>query len=134
LGAAQLQALAPEAWAELVLQPISAFALLAFHYPVHRLWRAVEDGEPLPVFAPEPTHMAVWRRGYLVHHRTVQADEAAGLRALAAGLAFGELCEQLAADLGDEAAVQRALTFLQRWIGEEMLRDTLAQPDRASRG
>lgn len=106
-----LAALAPEAWATLPLRLRAAARLLALAWPVDRLRRAAASGEPLPLaaFAPEPTHLCVFRDGDDVRDRRLDPGEAALLARADTGTTFGALCDTL-------GSPEAAAAHLTRWL------------------
>lgn len=87
-------------------------------------WLAVRDGAPAPADAEAPACWLLWRSGFEVHWRCLDADEAEALGAAQAGVAFGALCERLARHHG-EAGAARAAALLKRWLADGLL----ASPD-----
>jgi hypothetical protein len=88
--------------------PPDAFALLPIHLvPAHRL---LEGGALL-----------VARRGVGVYERRLDALEAALLPELALPVAFGVVCEKIAARAGEGDAPRLGCELLSRWIGDQLL-------------
>lgn len=56
-----------------------------------------------------------------VMNRVLAPDEAAALDRVATGVAFGALCEAIAAEAGDEQAPALAAGFLARWVDDGLL-------------
>jgi len=121
LAPESLAELAPEAWAELRLEPVAALRLLELSWPVHRLRRAFDAGEPLEALAPDPTQICVWRREEQVFHRALAPLEAVCLADLGRGASFGDLCERVAGETGEAEAVSRLLAWLRRWLDDALL-------------
>ncbi len=130
--------LAPEAFDALPLRLRPSVRLLRLAWPVHELRAAWRREELLPEIAPGETAVCVWRGGPAaegrgadrgesaesdgrVMNRVLAADEAAALERVAAGVAFGALCEVIAAEAGDEQAPALAAGFLARWVDDGLL-------------
>lgn len=75
------------------------------------VWTALENEQPIPEepAAHTPRTVLVWRRDTTVIHRTLAADEAQVLRALADGAMFAEACEIL---VENPEPAQRALQII----------------------
>lgn len=129
LTLAQLQALAPEAWAGLPLRLQPSVRLLALDWAVEPVWRALrqhQSGDAEPAL-PEPQARAhdllVWRQGLETRWRSLDAEEGALLQGLLGeGCSFAQLCEQAAAPGQTPArAAATALRLLQQWLADELL-------------
>jgi hypothetical protein len=106
-----------DAWAALPLRLRACVALLRFAWPVDRLRRAADRGEPLPLdgFAPEPTRLCVYREGDAVRYRRLEPEDADLLeRARGAGTTFGALCDALAAPAPAAAHLSRFLPLFRK--------------------
>jgi hypothetical protein len=112
-----LAALPPGRWPELRLVFQPALRRLALGFPVQRLRSEHDAGAAeLPgTLAPQPTQLCVWRRDERVFHRALDPPEAAALELACHGASFGQLCETLAARLGEAEAPPRAAALLARW-------------------
>lgn len=124
LDRAALGAVPPEAWAGLTLLPIAALHVVRARWNVAALWRRLEDGEAVEPGSVEARDQAilVWRLDLVVHHRSLEEDEARALEALVARATFAEVCEAIAGGGGDvEAAAERAAGFLGSWLEDELL-------------
>ena len=122
VGAAELGAIAPEAWATLTLTPIPTTELLHFEHNTVAVWQALSDELPPP--ATERSAAAVdwlvWRKELQPHFRSLQALEAALLRALLAGCSFAQACEQAAPEgEGDDST--RIGACLRQWLEDGLL-------------
>ena len=114
-----LAATPPEAWAELALRLRASTSLLAFEWPVDRLRRAADRGEPLPPggFARESTRICVYREADAVRFRRLASTDAAFLESARSGTTFGALCDALASTHGEADAPSLAAATLSRWLG-----------------
>jgi hypothetical protein len=122
LGIAELARVASDgdALASHVFATAPSVRVLRLRHPVHRVWRALEDGARAPTIDAERTEIVVWRRQLAVCHRVVDADEAEALRRVLHGARFADVCEALAGGSLDDAAA-RTLDAIMRWIADEML-------------
>jgi len=119
-GPAAFSALAPAAWADLVLSLHPSVQLLRMEFNSVAIWQALgqEQAPPAPVALPAPCVWLVWRKDNQPHFRSLDAFEADALAALAAGSSFGRVCELSA---GPDVA-QRMGRCLQDWMSQELLR------------
>ena len=118
----ELRAVPPERWPELLLEPVPSFRLLVCAGPVHKLWTALDRGEPVPVYSPDRYVVRVWREGFDVVHAVVEDCEEAGLRALSERRSLEIVCRQLAEENADPAqAARQAFEVLGRWLGDGMV-------------
>lgn len=123
LGLADLAALGAADWDGLRLRLHPTCARLSFRYNTLALWHALDRDEAPPVIeiAPHPVDVFVWRAGQQPHFRSVAPFEACALDALAEGLAFGLLCERLAARFPETDVATQAGGLLRRWVDEGAL-------------
>jgi hypothetical protein len=122
LRAQDLASIPPDDWAELVLELHPSVRLPRHHYavlPMREAWDA-DGAASLPV-AIEPGEALVWRARERTFFRWVDAEEAELLTALQRGVRFGELCELVAARLGEEEAPARAAGWLQGWVSAGLI-------------
>jgi len=110
---ADLQALAPEAFAALPITPIGAHRRIAARTAVDVVWRG---GDPVD----GARMVIVWRQGIDVYHRVLDEREARFFPE--APIPFGLLCERIAGEVGDEAAAEIAFQLLGRWVKDELIR------------
>jgi hypothetical protein len=122
LRSADLATLPGEAWPAMrfVLQP--SVCLLALDWAIEPVWQTLTRDPDAEV--PEPVasvhHLLIWRAGLQTRWRSVEADEAAALAALAGGQRFDDWCAGLPAPDADSAAAI-AVGRLQQWIADELL-------------
>ena len=121
LSAAHLEALPPDAWPELRLEPVGSLVLLSCASPVDALRGQLLAGQDVSDVAREPVRLRVWRQEMAVFHRRMDSTEAAALCRIAAGTTFAELCEWLSEHADTENAAAEALRLLGRWIDDGLL-------------
>ena len=124
---ADLAAVAPEDWAELPVRLVPSVRILRLGWPVQDVRQALRNDQPVPRLAPAPSALCLWRHDERVVSRALPPDECAALESAARGIAFGELCEQIAADHGEDAAPARAAGWLAGWVDAGLVR----APERA---
>src|SRR5690606_28303621 len=108
-----LAALAPEAWPALDVRPVRSLRLVATSAPVDDARERLLRGEELGDVPRATLWLRVWRQGWQVFHRRVDELEFAALDWLrGGGVTFADLCEWLAARVGDDAAAGEALKLL----------------------
>jgi len=122
--AAALMALPPEAWETLRFWPLPSLRRSVFAFEVAQAWQRreeVEAGNLEVAPAAQPAPWMIWRPERVSNFRSLEADEAAMLEALAAGRPFPELCEAIAADVGEDQAAARAAGLLRAWVEEGVI-------------
>lgn len=106
----------PTDFPALRLQLVPASRVVTLATNADDLWDALEDARVCPAPAAATRTLLVWRRDYVVIHRTLDADEAQLAPSLARGTTFGDLCDEL------EAPPERAIELLVRWLDAQILR------------
>jgi hypothetical protein len=90
LSEERIAAVPPEAWEHAVLEPVAAFRLLAFRYPVNAYLQSVkEDDHDHPKARRQDTWVALYRRNYAVYRQDLERDAHALLADLVAGTPLG---------------------------------------------
>ena len=119
----ELAALSGEAWPLLCLRMQSSLQLVVMRWNGPAFWQAVQDERDPPTLleSEADTSWAVWRRGYSVYFRSLEADEAWALHAAIANATFANLCEGLYEWHDAESVAARAITILKQWITDEMI-------------
>jgi hypothetical protein len=122
---ADLAGVAAGDWPGLRFRAVPSLARLGTSTNAVAAWRAAKAGAGEaedPACEPaaerhERTEWLILRPGLDTEFRSLPADEAAALDRLLAGASFGELCEHLAATLGDDgAAALAAAGWLKGWL------------------
>ena len=89
---------------------------------VAQLWRAIDADEEVAQaqYADVPKTLAVWRKGLQPHFQTLEADEAAFLRYLAAGQSIEDAAQTMTTQglLADPHTLGR---WLQEWLENGLL-------------
>jgi hypothetical protein len=115
-----LDALPPARWVELELRATRAVVVLHSDHALDSIRDGLlRDGTPT-AGGDGPIDLRVWRQGFTVFHRRMDATEAAALPLVAGGIPFAELCERLA-ERDESDAAANALRLLRIWIDDELL-------------
>lgn len=118
IGIETLVRVSPEEWAELRFTFHPAVRQLDLSWNVPPLWKALtsEQARPAPELAAEPRAWLQWRQGVQVLFRSLEAVEAAALRAVLAGRSFGEICVGICDLVEETEAPMRAAAHLRGWV------------------
>jgi hypothetical protein len=109
-----------DAWEAARLEPIAAFRLGAFGYPVNAYLQSVkEEKHDHPPTARQATWTAVWRKNYEVWRLDLSKPQHDFLKALAKGRPFGKAVLDAARGLQGEAGEQ-LFRWLRDWVAEGM--------------
>lgn len=87
------------------------------------IWLALAgEGEvPAPCALPERATLFVWRQGFESVMRRAEPAEVRIAECSRDGFTFAQCCEDLARDMGEEAAVEQAGGVLGQWIAEGLV-------------
>ena len=116
-----LATLPPEAWPDLRFAPVPALRLLSLEHPVHELSDDAQHAEAMAL-RRRSTLLCVWRHSERVRFRELSPLEHEALTAVASGARFSDICEIVAANLGEDPAAAEAAALLARWIRDGCLR------------
>jgi hypothetical protein len=118
-----LQAVAPEHWADLRvrLHPSKRILDLSWNVPV--VWQALDAEQvPPPLSAADlPVAWLMWRRELQPHWRSLQPDEVWALAQAGDGGSFGTICEGLQAWLDVAQIPLRAAGFIKQWVSDGLV-------------
>ena len=118
LGPSALSALTPEEFASARLQFVPALQLLELSYDVPTAWLFLREGASEVPIEPGRTFVAVWRKGFEVHHAALLPDEAQALQLALASSTLGEVC---GAFVERKDPVAAAFETLASWLADEWL-------------
>jgi len=111
-----------KAWPGAVLQPIAAFRLGAYGYPVNAYLQSVkEENHDHPDVGRKATWVAVWRKGYEVWRLDLSKPAYEFLGALVRGRPFGKAVSAAARGMQGNAGDQ-LFRWLRDWVAEGMFR------------
>ena len=117
-----LAKLAPEAWATQSFKPRATVVIRDLHWNVEPVWQALNEDAAAETSPPEPLQhtLLVWRNQLDCQWRSLGDTEAAGLKALAEGKGFADICESVLAI--DEAITPTdAALMLRQWVEHGLL-------------
>jgi hypothetical protein len=109
-----------DAWAGAVLQPIAAFRLGSYGYPVNAYLQSVkQDDHDHPDVGRKATHVAVWRKRYEVWRLDLSKPAHDFLADLVKGRPFGKAVASAARRLQGSPGDQ-LFRWLRDWVAEGM--------------
>jgi len=120
---AALERIPPQQWAQLRFGWHPSVQRLSLSWNVPQLWQALtaDSERPAPSLSPMPVPWLLWRQELTSYFRSLATTEASVLDAARSGWPFGELCELLCNELGDEQAPLEAATLLRGWIASGLV-------------
>lgn len=112
-------------WDRAIVRWVPTARLFPVTTNVTELWSALsaEHASPPPVQL-RPESVLVWRHQETSCFRTLDAAEAEFAPILSRGVGFSDLCARLVAVLGEAEGVQRAGTWLGRWVADGLVART----------
>lgn len=117
-----LISLPPDQFPHLNLALVSASRVVEITTNADDIWDAIEsDRQPPPRIVAASRTVLVWRRDFIVIHRTLERDEAAAIRRVTNGCTFASVCDEL---VTGNAPIERALELLLRWLDAGVLAQT----------
>jgi hypothetical protein len=119
-----LASVPPDSWPGLTFRLLPSFVRVDLAWDMPQAWQTVQSGAnavPLPTCADAPVGWAIWRPALVSEFRSLDADEAWALDALASGQTFAALCEGLCRWVDAESAPARAAGLLRGWIEQGMV-------------
>lgn len=125
--AADFSRIAPEAWAELMLQLHPSTSLLRLEWGIEPVWQSLlgdaEEGVEREVPEPEALEHStlVWRHELTPQWRSLDVLEATCLASAVEGKSFSAICETAAECVPAEQAAASVVGLLQRWIADGIL-------------
>ena len=136
--AASVDPLAPDAlasvqaqdWPELRFGLHPAVQLLDMQWAIGPVWHALKAGQE-EVPAPEALahHLLVWRQGLHTQWKSLNTTEVTFVQSLQAGHSFGQICESLAAVVGDDHAALTAANQLRELLSNGVIASLQATAD-----
>lgn len=120
LSLQDLAVIPPENWADLRFQLHPSAQLLPLKWNVLSVWQALDTDETVPKFEKINKPCLVWRQNMGSYFRSLDVTEYAAIELVMAGASFGELCEKLLEDKGDEAT-NTAAQYLAGWLNEGLI-------------
>jgi hypothetical protein len=115
-----IEGMAEEAWATAVLEPIAAFRVAEFAYPVNAYLQSVkDDNHDHLALAREASYVAVYRKNYEVWRLDLSKPAYGFLRSLSRGRPFARAVAEAAKGLQGSAGDQ-LFRWLRDWVAEGM--------------
>jgi hypothetical protein len=124
LTRASLGELASDRWPDLRLETVRSLRILELDFPVDEIREGLLQRDEMPpqqLASAGAVQLRVWRQGFRVFQRRLDATEWAALHLVAGRATFGELCERLAEEIGEDDATQRVLHLLDLWLADDLL-------------
>jgi hypothetical protein len=123
LTAEALRSFPAERFAEARLVPVPCLRLLAFRFPVNAYYTAIRragEGDEVPVPDPEPEHLALTRRDFVVRRYPLNPAQHALLEKILAGAPVGEAIAAAAETSGleDDALAAELQSWFRLWAAE----------------
>lgn len=125
--AADFSRIAPEAWADLVLELHPSTSLLRLEWSIEPVWQSLlvdaEEGVEREVSEPGALehNTLVWRHELTPQWRSLDLLEATCLASAVEGKSFSAICEAAAECVPAEQAAASVVGLLQRWIADGIL-------------
>jgi hypothetical protein len=115
-----IEAMAEEDWVTAVLEPIAAFRVAEFNYPVNAYLQSVKDeNHDHPPLRREPSYVAIYRKSYEVWRLDLSKPAYGFLRSLAKGRPFARAVAEAAKNLQGSPGDQ-LFRWLRDWVAEGM--------------
>lgn len=115
-----LAAIPPENWAHLKFKFHASLQMLPVKWNTIAVWKALDNAETPPKPNKINGSCLVWRQHFDSHFRSLEATEFAAIELVMAGASFGELCEKLLEEKGEEAT-NTAAQYLAGWLNEGLI-------------
>lgn len=118
LASAELAALPTRDWPRLRFTLHPSVQLLELQWAVGPVWHALKNGqEEVPAPDALAHQMLVWREGMQTRWESLSEAQAVFVRGLQAGHSFGQLCEALVHQVGEDQAAPSAAAALRALLG-----------------
>ncbi len=123
LQLADLADIPPENWAMLSFRFLPSLYWLEFSWNTIAVWKALDAEQipPTPIQFDQPENWIIWRHELNPQFKSLDEIEASALRSAMQGVTFGEICENLQFNLGEEEATMKAAQYLAGWLQEGLI-------------
>lgn len=113
----------PEQWGALQFRAHPALRRLELTWNVPDLWQAIKDQESqrVPERHAEATAWFIWRHELRSYFESRSRGERRAFDSLVGGANFGNLCESLAHEQGEEQGPVQAASYLSSWLSRGWL-------------
>lgn len=115
-----LTQVAPDRWPQLVFAFHPSLRLLTLQEAIDTLHAAMIADADAPARGPERSAVLIWRNDGEVLHRRAEASEAMALTEAMAGATFGQICQLLAFQAGEEVGGLAAGSLAQ-WLADGLI-------------
>lgn len=125
-----MAAIPPEEWEDLsfVLHPSVRWLRLTTNMMEINQALKLDKSVPELIHYQKPITLLVSRTGLKTHYQTLTPEEAWLIDHIQQGDTFGDLCQELSANLPEEEVAQLVATTLFRWIGQGLFARLVKQP------
>lgn len=132
LPLSSLQQLTPADWESVGFELAPTLQLLPLRFNSLALWHAIDREQMPPPAQPlsRPAQMAVWRKGWQPHFRSLDDIEHAALDALQRGSSFAATCLGLERDFPGHDIAAASAGHLRQWFDDELV-VAVTGPDHA---
>ncbi len=110
----------PEQWSSLCFDWNPAVQVFSAQTNVIPAWQALDAGEA-PEVTSQSTRYIVWRQDMMSYFKTLDEQEEKAIKFMMDGHSFGDLCDALAAFIGEDQAMPTAASYLSEWLTAGML-------------
>ena len=127
LSAADVMAIPPADYADVILQAIPALRLIQVAYPVHKFKRCYRDDKPYPPTEAATTYLAVYRRDYEVFWLVLTKPAYELVQGLTCGEPLGQAIERACLDAGVEEP--ELFAWFQEWVSNGLFQAARISPE-----
>lgn len=123
LQVADLSAVAPEHWPDMRFNLHPSVTLLDLSWRVEPIWHALSEDAHAQTDEPETFEhtLLVWRQALECKWRSIGKAEALGLRALANGDSFAQLCEALEVSEATADPTNFVASLMNQWLNDGLI-------------
>ena len=130
LELAQLEAIDPDRWPEMILHPVPSLRLLAFRFPVNDYYTAFRQDKNPDMPPPREQYVALNRRHYVVRRLEIEPLEYQLLEKILEGNSIGQVIEAVTLSANLELAELANLLqkWFQKWTAAHFFSDVTCNP------
>ena len=114
LALAQIEAISPEQWSQIILRPGPSLRIMEFQFPVNDYYTEFRQENKPEMPAPRPQYIALNRREYVVRRLEIEPLEYRLLERILCGDSLGDVIQRVAAEA--EVPLEQFAELLQRWF------------------
>lgn len=117
-----ISSIPPAQWGELAFEWHPSVYLGHAQTNVMETWKALEsNADASTTNSVAPLTYLIWRKHLTSQFKSIHAVEASAIAYMLQNHTFGELCDLLATQLGEDKALETAAGLLSDWLQQEML-------------